>query len=54
MSVKKAVKKAGKKAKPTLAEQMAAKTTASMLAWRQKRERVHKGLTNANVEPADG
>ena len=30
------------------------KAVPADLAWRQKRERVHKGLTNANVEAADG
>ncbi len=44
------MKKAVKKAVPTPAE----KAEANALAHRQKRERVHKGLTNANVEAADG
>ena len=48
------VKKAVKKAEPTLAERLTAKSKESTLAWCQKRERVHKGLTNANVEAADG
>ena len=51
MSVKKAVKQATPE--PTKAELLATKVAASKIAWRTKRERVHKGATNANVEPAD-
>lgn len=50
MATKKAAKKAAKKevAPPTPAE----KSAANARAWREKRERVHRGLTNANSEDA--
>ena len=48
---KKAIKKVVEEvvAEPTPAEKIA----AAALAWRKKRERVHHGLTNANVEDAN-
>ncbi len=39
---------------PTPAERAAKKVADFKSGWREKRERVHKGLTNANVEAADG
>ena len=48
------VKKANRTTpEPTKAERLAAKVMASKVAWRLKREHVHKGTTNANVETAD-
>lgn len=49
---KKVVKKVVEE--PTPYELRVEKIAARDLAHRQKRERVHKGLTNANVEAADG
>ena len=54
MAAKKATKKATKKVVGEVAEKMTAAIFANARAWREKRERAHKGLTNANIEDPNG